>query len=359
MSKTPDVTTIQSGYYSTTMLNDNFANIAAAFNNTVSRDGSSPNSMSATLDMNNKDVINVKNFQADYLSIGGTTVDLSALNTVVGIGTDISVVAGISTDVVNVANNEADITRFSGVYYGASASNPATRRDGSALEQGDLYWNSTSDNMFAWNGSGWEVSYAPSGAFLSTLNNLSDLTNAGDARTNLGLGSIALQNAGSVSISGGTVSNVTLTSLATDLAITDGGTGADTGWEALVNLGAFDSEETGAIDKGLRVPSGTTAARPSTPDSTQIRYNTTDATFEGYDGSIWGPIGGGGGLYKGENGAVGDPTTGAGDIFRVNEQTLNTNVTIDADENASAAGPLEIASGVTITVTSGGTLVIL
>lgn len=63
-----------------------------------------------------------------------------------------------------------------------------------------------------------------------------------------------------------------------------------------------------------------------------------------------------GGLFKGENGEVG-AASGAGDIFRINEQTLNTDVTIDADENASAAGPLTIASGVTLTV--NGTLVIL
>ena len=65
-----------------------------------------------------------------------------------------------------------------------------------------------------------------------------------------------------------------------------------------------------------------------------------------------------GGYYKGERGTVG-PTTGAGDIFRINEQTLNTNVTIDADENATAAGPLAVASGVTLTVTSGGNLSIV
>ena len=66
----------------------------------------------------------------------------------------------------------------------------------------------------------------------------------------------------------------------------------------------------------------------------------------------------GGGLYKGERGTVGS-TAGSGDIFRVNEQTLNTNVTIDADENASATGPLAVASGVTLTVTSGGNLSIV
>jgi len=63
-----------------------------------------------------------------------------------------------------------------------------------------------------------------------------------------------------------------------------------------------------------------------------------------------------GGLFKGENGEVG---SSAGDIFRVNEQTLDTSVTIDADENASATGPLAVASGVTLTVTSGGNLSIV
>ena len=63
-----------------------------------------------------------------------------------------------------------------------------------------------------------------------------------------------------------------------------------------------------------------------------------------------------GGYYKGDRGTVGTATA-AGDIFRVNEQTLNASVTIDADENASAAGPLTVASGVTLTVT--GNLVVV
>jgi hypothetical protein len=63
----------------------------------------------------------------------------------------------------------------------------------------------------------------------------------------------------------------------------------------------------------------------------------------------------GGGTYKGENGEV---NAGGGDIFRVHQQQLDTDTTIDADENALCAGPLTIATGVTLTVTSGGNLVI-
>ena len=63
---------------------------------------------------------------------------------------------------------------------------------------------------------------------------------------------------------------------------------------------------------------------------------------------------GGGGFYKGENGTSG---SSAGDIFRCNEQELNADVTIDATENASATGPLTVASGTTLTV--NGNLVII
>jgi len=66
----------------------------------------------------------------------------------------------------------------------------------------------------------------------------------------------------------------------------------------------------------------------------------------------------GAGYFQGENGATGDTTNGKGDIFRVHEQQLDTDVTIGATDNALCAGPLTIATGVTLTVTSGGNLVI-
>ncbi len=46
-------------------------------------------------------------------------------------------------------------------------------------------------------------------------------------------------------------------------------------------------------------------------------------------------------------------------MFRTNAQTLETSTTIEATENANVTGPLTIASGITLTVASGGNLAIL
>ena len=79
MAKGPTITTIASGYYSRTALNDNFTNIDTAFDNTLSLDGSTPNSMGADLDMNSKDVLNVNDVHADRVLVGGSLLSPSSV----------------------------------------------------------------------------------------------------------------------------------------------------------------------------------------------------------------------------------------------------------------------------------------
>ena len=54
---------------------------------------------------------------------------------------------------------------------------------------------------------------------------------------------------------------------------------------------------------------------------------------------------------------LGETSGGAGDIIRVHEAELNTSVTIDATNNGLAAGPLTVASGVTLTINGQFTVV--
>ena len=64
----------------------------------------------------------------------------------------------------------------------------------------------------------------------------------------------------------------------------------------------------------------------------------------------WGA--GGGGSFLGDSGG------GTADIIRVHEKQLDTSVTVAATDNGLCAGPLTLATGVVLTVASGGTMVI-
>lgn len=66
MAKRPTITTITSGYLSNSQLNSNFNNILTAFDNTLSLDGSTPNSMSGNIDMNGNQLLNLVTPTTDY-----------------------------------------------------------------------------------------------------------------------------------------------------------------------------------------------------------------------------------------------------------------------------------------------------
>ena len=98
--------------------------------------------------------------------------------------------------------------------------------------------------------------------------------------------------------------------------------------------------------QGIPGPTGPTG--PAGPTGATGPEGPTGAT---------GPAGTGGGGFRGDAGLTG--TAASPDIFRIHKQNLATqDVTIGATENAIAVGPLTVDSGRTLTVTSGGTLVI-
>jgi hypothetical protein len=93
----------------------------------------------------------------------------------------------------------------------------------------------------------------------------------------------------------------------------------------------------------------------TTATGINVTGTATATAFSG-DGSALTGIQAGAGYFQGENGATGDTTNGKGDIFRTHQSQLDTNVTIASGDNSLCAGPLTIATGVTLTV--NGNLVI-
>jgi hypothetical protein len=94
------------------------------------------------------------------------------------------------------------------------------------------------------------------------------------------------------------------------------------------------------------LPVGNTAQRP-TGVGGMIRFNTSVSQFEGFNGAVWSSVGGG---------ATGG---GADRVFQENDNTVTTNYTISTNRNAVSAGPVTVNSGVTVTIPSGQSWVIV
>ena len=109
------------------------------------------------------------------------------------------------------------------------------------------------------------------------------------------------------------------------------------------NVGAAGAVMTTAATGQANMPAGTTAQRTGSPIAGALRFNSTDVSFEGYDGTEWGSIGGGA-----EDG-----------VFYENEQSVSSSYTVAATKNAMTAGPITINDGVTVTIETGGRWVVL
>lgn len=103
-------------------------------------------------------------------------------------------------------------------------------------------------------------------------------TNAADARTNLGLGTISTQNSNSVSITGGSITGIT------DLAVADGGTGLSTvptNGQLLIGNGTGYSVATITAGTGVTVTNGSgTITLSTTADQTAAKIVATVTNAE-------------------------------------------------------------------------------
>lgn len=84
------------------------------------------------------------------------------LDTVAGSIGNVNTVAANIADVQTVASNVTDITNFADVYQGGKPSDPTLRNDGSALQPGDLYFNTTAGRLRVFDGTVWQEGSAGS-----------------------------------------------------------------------------------------------------------------------------------------------------------------------------------------------------
>ncbi len=179
------------------------------------------------------------------------------------------------------------------------------------------------------------------------------------------------------------VSNKTITASSVN-STPIGASSASTG--AFTTLTA-SSDSSFTSTGALLISKGTTGEQPGSPATGMIRYNSTTNQFEGYSGASpsWKSIGGA--ALSNDTSSVGNlfpiyaaatsgvaetiytsspnylfkPSTGeltslalvASNGIVVNSQTVAASYTIATGNNAMSAGPVTIASGQTVTVSSG------
>jgi hypothetical protein len=236
---------------------------------------------------------------------------------------------------------ELAFDNFDDIYLGAKASDPSVDNDGEALNAGDLYFNTTSNNLKVYTGSAWADAALTAANFLTVANNLSDLNNAGTARTNLGLGTVATQASDNVSITGGSVTGIT------DLAVADGGTGASSASAARTNLGLVIGTDVQAFDADLiakDVNNTFTAAQRGSTDTDTTNSGSVTLNFDTNQNFV---------LTLTGNVTLANPTTEAvgqsGFITFIQDGTGGRTVSLGTDYETAGGAGLTLSSAASTT----------
>ena len=108
------------------------------------------------------DVTSVASNSSNITAVAGNETNINAvnsnstnINTVAGANTNITSVATNIASINTAANNLADINAFANIYLGPSASAPTADPDGSALDVGDLYFDTTAGQLKVYSSTGW------------------------------------------------------------------------------------------------------------------------------------------------------------------------------------------------------------
>ena len=249
----------------------------------------------------NSDVITVSGISSAVSTVAADGTDIgvvagisSDVSTVSGVSGNVTTVAGISANVTSVANNQtninttatniADVNRFAEKYR-ISSTAPTT-----SLDSGDLWWNTTSNELRAYNtsSSAWAAT-APTAANQAAIDivagdivyseDLGSITTAVTTGTGNSISVVgdniasviaAANNSANVDLVGGSIANVNLVGPSI----------------ASVNTVAASIADVNRYAAQYTISS----TAPSSPDSGDLWYDSTANTLKYYTGSIFASI---------------------------------------------------------------------
>jgi len=91
-----------------------------------------------------------------FLVESTSTTHTYSFHRLVPIATQVNTVASNITNIVNAGANVADINNFADLYQIASSA-PTQRADGTSLQDGDLWFDNSNDNLRVYDGSNWAI----------------------------------------------------------------------------------------------------------------------------------------------------------------------------------------------------------
>ena len=241
--------------------------------------------------------------------------------------TEVTTVASNITNVINCGQNLADIENFADLYQ-ISTSAPTTRADGTALTIGDLWFDSSSNQvmMVYDNSTGDGFSpITPDQATITAINSVSGhvtfqedlglITNA----INTGSGNNSINTVGaniaSVNSTAGSIANVN--TVATNIANVN----TTAGSIANVNNVGSSIADVNRYANEYLIQSGT----PSSPSSGDLWYNSTANQLNYYNGTTWVAI------APGIAGLINDANPALANHLDCNDKNLTEVATVSGD----------------------------
>ncbi len=333
-------------------------------------------------------VTTVAGISANVTTVAGVAANVT---TVAGISADVTAVATVASDIPTVAANVSSINDYADTYQGAKATAPTLRNNGSALQVGDLYFNSTSNAMFVRASTGWVpagssvngtsqryryIATAGQTTFTGTDSNGNTLTyDAGFV--DIYLNGVRLDSTDFTASSGTSIVLASGAALNDELNIVAFGTfnvaafngsGLIDGTTNISKLNATGtrssstflagdntfktvavtptavSDQTNSSTGYFDLPAGTTAERPVSPPTGATRYNTSTGSIEFYNSTTWVSTN----LIPVVNSVTGTIYAGAASTLTLSVSNTTDTITVRFSEGGST-----VADVASVAVTAG------